>query len=158
MYEATPNPPYASSATSSDLNLQAAAQRAIEHHLPPSDDGTVSERPSGTLFLVNPTIDPETLLANAAENLASANQTAATLAFDLEDPHRAIILGIHQLIDLSALLIARAQEQVAPAANPAALPQGGNLNPCCHRAKFHNSLRIWGLRYCSREAPRTSSP
>jgi hypothetical protein len=26
--------------------------------------------------------------------------------------------------------------------NPAALPQGGNLNPPCHPAKFHNSLRL----------------
>ena len=75
-----------------------------------------AEHPTGNLFLVSPNIDTETLLANAAENLASANQMAATLAFDLEDPHRAIILGIQQLIDLSALLIDRAQEHVAPAA------------------------------------------
>nr|DAO87082.1 MAG TPA: hypothetical protein [Caudoviricetes sp.] len=26
--------------------------------------------------------------------------------------------------------------------NPAALPQGGNLNPPCHPVKFHNSLRL----------------
>ena len=43
------------------------------------------ERPNQNLFLVNPTIDPETLLANAAENLASANEMAATLAFDLDE-------------------------------------------------------------------------
>ena len=39
-------------------------------------------------------IDPETLLANAAENLASANEMAATLAFDLDDSQRAIALGM----------------------------------------------------------------
>ena len=116
MYKVTPNPPYASNAASSDPKLQAAAQRAIHHHLPPSDDAAPTERPSDNLFIVNPSTDSETLLANAAENLASANQMAANLAFDLDEPHRAILLGIQQLIDLSALLIDRAQEHVAPAA------------------------------------------
>ncbi|MBK3506473.1 DUF6124 family protein [Pseudomonas sp. MF6747] len=104
------------SASPVDPKLQAVAQRAIKHHMPPSDEAATLERSIDNLFLINPTIDTETLLANAAENLDSANQMAATLAFDLEDPHRAIILGIQQLIDLSALLIARAQDQVAPAA------------------------------------------
>lgn len=102
-----------------DAKLQTAAQRAIHHYLPQSDDTAPADHPTGNLFSVSPNIDTETLLANAAENLDSANQMAATLAFDLEDPHRAILLGIQQLIDLSALLVSRAQEQVAPAANPA---------------------------------------
>ena len=119
MYKVTPNPPHASNAEPIDAKLQAAAERAIHHYLPPSDDDAISEPAPGNLFSVSPNIDTETLLANAAENLDSANQMAATLAFDLEDPHRAIILGIQQLIDLSALLVARAQEQVAPAASPA---------------------------------------
>lgn len=119
MYKVTPNPPHASNAEPIDAKLHPAAQRAIHHYLPPSDDTAPADHPTGNLFSVSPNIDTETLLANAAENLDSANQMAATLAFDLEDPHRAIILGIQQLIDLSALLVARAQEQVAPAANPA---------------------------------------
>ncbi|MGU3307521.1 DUF6124 family protein [Pseudomonas sp. M5A4_2d] len=119
MYKVTPNPPHASNAEPTDAKLQAAAQRAIHHYLPPSDDTAPADHATNNLFLVSPNIDTETLLANAAENLDSANQMAATLAFDLEDPHRAIILGIQQLIDLSALLVARAQEQVAPAASPA---------------------------------------
>ncbi|NVZ55123.1 hypothetical protein HX797_02530 [Pseudomonas edaphica] len=102
-----------------DAKLHAAAERAIHHYLPPSDDDAISEPTPENLFRVSPNIDTETLLANAAEHLDSANQITATLAFDLEDPHRAIILGIQQLIDLSALLVARAQEQVAPAASPA---------------------------------------
>ncbi|MRJ19786.1 hypothetical protein FRT60_05410 [Pseudomonas haemolytica] len=79
-------------------------------------DAAPAERPSNNLYLVNPTIDPETLLANAAENLASANEMAATLAFDLDDSQRAIALGIQQLIELSSLLVDRAREQVAPVA------------------------------------------
>ncbi|ANF85186.1 hypothetical protein A7J50_1764 [Pseudomonas antarctica] len=103
-----------------DAKLQTAAQRAIHHYLPPSDAAAApADHPPGNLFHVSPNIDTETLLANAAENLESANQMAANLAFDLEDPHRAIILGIQQLIDLSALLVNRAQEQVAPAASQA---------------------------------------
>lgn len=119
MHKVTPNPPHASDAGPADAKLHAAAERAIHHYLPPSDDNAPADHPPGNLFSVSPNIDTETLLANAAENLDSANQMAATLAFDLEDPHRAILLGIQQLIDLSALLVARAQEQVAPAANPA---------------------------------------
>ncbi|MBI6908449.1 DUF6124 family protein [Pseudomonas palleroniana] len=87
-------------------------------HDPHVDQNTSpADQPFGNLFLVSPNIDTETLLANASENLESANQMAATLAFDLEDPHRAIVLGIQQLIDLSALLVDRAQEQAAPAAS-----------------------------------------
>ncbi|WP_411566469.1 DUF6124 family protein [Pseudomonas orientalis] len=101
-------------ASSVDAELHAAAPRAINQHLPPSDDAAPVECPSNILFLVNPTLDPETLLANAAENLAAANEMAATLAFDLDDSQRAIALGIQQLIELSSLLVNRAQEQVAP--------------------------------------------
>jgi hypothetical protein len=100
-----------------DAKLQTAAQRAIHHYLPPSDNDTPPEQPSPHLFHVSPNIDTETLLANASENLASANQMVSTLAFDLDEPHRAIALGIQQLIELSVLLVDRAQEQVAPAIN-----------------------------------------
>ena len=119
MYKVTPNPPHAPNAAPTDAKLQAAAQRAIHHYLPSSDDDAPADQPSSNLFLVSPNIDTETLLANAAENLESANQMAATLAFDLDEPHRAIVLGIQQLIDLSALLVNRALEQVAPVARTA---------------------------------------
>lgn len=99
-----------------DAELHAADQRAIHPHLPRSDNDAPVEQPNGNLFIVSPSIDTETLLANASENLASANQMAANLAFDLDESQRAIALGIQQLIELSALLVERAQEQVAPAA------------------------------------------
>lgn len=115
MYKVTPNPPHASSASSQNAKLQAAAQRAIHHYLPPDEDASPLHQPNTNLFTVTPNIDTETLLANAAENLESASQMAATLAFDVEEPHRAIVLGIQQLIELSELLVDRAQDQVAPA-------------------------------------------
>lgn len=110
------NPNVEHNNASVDPKLHTAAQRAIHHYLPQSDKAAPVEHPTTNLFSVNPNTDTETLLANAAENLASANQMAATLAFDLEEPHRAIVLGIQQLIDLGSLLVDRAQEQVAPAA------------------------------------------
>ncbi len=116
MYKVTPNPPHVSGATSSDPKLQAAAQRAIEHYLPPTEENASVERPSNPLFVVSPNIDNETLLANASENLASANEMASTLAFSLDESQRAIALGIQQLIELSALLVDRAQDQLFPAA------------------------------------------
>lgn len=119
MYKVTPNPPHVSNAEPTDARLHAAAERTIHHYLPPSDEDARVERPSNNLFSVNPNTDTETLLANASENLESANQMAATLAFDLDEPHRAIVLGIQQLIDLSSLLVDRAQEQVAPAISTA---------------------------------------
>ena len=97
-----------------DTKLHATAQRAIARDLPQSTDNAPDEHPTHNLFLVSPDIDTETLLANAAENLAAANEMAATLAFDLDDSQRAIALGIQQLIELSSLLVGRAQEQVAP--------------------------------------------
>ena len=121
MYKVTPNPPHASNAATSDAKLHAAAQRAIDHYLFPTNknDGAPAERPSNNLFLVSPNIDTETLLANASENLASAAEMATTLAFNLDESQRAIALGIQQLIELSALLVDRAQEQVAPATSTA---------------------------------------
>ncbi|OPA91247.1 hypothetical protein BFW87_19775 [Pseudomonas fluorescens] len=117
MHDETRNPNADDNTAPVDAKLQAAAQRAIHHYLPPSDEDAAEpvDPPTTHLFSVNPNTDTETLLANAAENLASANQMAATLAFDLDDSQRAIVLGIQQLIDLSALLVDRAQEQVAPA-------------------------------------------
>lgn len=103
---------------SADAKLHAAARHTIPHCLRGSDDNASAEQASGNLFLVNTSIDAETLLANAAENLASANEMAATLAFDLDDSQRAIALGIQQLIELSSLLVDRAQEQVAPVTAP----------------------------------------
>ena len=102
-----------------DTKLHATAQRAIARDLPQSTDNAPDEHPTHNLFLVSPDIDTETLLANASENLASASEMAATVAFNLDESQRSIVLGIQQLIDLSALLVDRAQDQVARVISPA---------------------------------------
>lgn len=68
-----------------------------------------------TLFNVAPNADTETLLANASETLSSARELASTLAFDLDGPQRSLVLAIHQLVEMSGLLVDRVLEQVAPA-------------------------------------------
>ncbi|WP_217493718.1 hypothetical protein, partial [Paenibacillus polymyxa] len=62
MYKVTPNPPYAPNVEPTDAKLHAAAQRAIHHYLPPSEDQDPAEQPPGNLFSVSPNIDTETLL------------------------------------------------------------------------------------------------
>ena len=113
MFKVTPNPPQAPI----DAKLHAAAQRAIDHYLHPSDGAEPAARPGGKLFSVSPGVDTETLLTNAAETLSSANEMVSNLAFELEGSQRAVALGIQQLIELSSMLADRALEQIAPAAS-----------------------------------------
>jgi hypothetical protein len=121
MHKKTRNPYVDHNTAPLDTKLHAAAQRAIDHYLFPTNknDDAPTNHPSNNLFLVSPDIDTETLLANASENLASASEMAATVAFNLDDSQRAIVLGIQQLIDLSALLVDRAQDHVARVISPA---------------------------------------
>jgi hypothetical protein len=86
----------------------------MENNTHRSADALNSE-PRVTLFGVTPTVDTETLLANASETLSSARELANTLAFDLEGPQRSLVLAIHQLVEMSGLLVDRALEHVAPA-------------------------------------------
>ncbi|MDQ0650555.1 DUF6124 family protein [Pseudomonas cedrina] len=86
----------------------------MESNTPRSAAALASE-PSAALFSVTPEADTETLLANASETLSSAREMANTLAFDLEGPQRSLVLAIHQLVEMSGLLVDRALEQVAPA-------------------------------------------
>ncbi|KAF1032611.1 MAG: hypothetical protein GAK37_00421 [Pseudomonas sp.] len=67
-----------------------------------------------TLFSVTPDADTETLLVNASETLSGAREMAGNLAFDLEGPERSLVLAIHQLIEMSGLLVDRALDQVVP--------------------------------------------
>ncbi|MDT9630821.1 DUF6124 family protein [Pseudomonas marginalis] len=82
---------------------------------PPRDTDYLSPEPPVTLFNVTPNADKETLLAHASETLNSVREMASTLAFDLDGPQRSLVLAIHQLVEMSGLLVDRALEQVAPA-------------------------------------------
>jgi hypothetical protein len=109
MKKNSPNPPDNSR---NDIRLQAAANRAIDHYLRPESPQPAPEPPA-TLFSVTPRADTQTLLVNASETLNSAREMASTLAFDLDGSQRSLLLAVHQLVEMSGLLVDRALEQVA---------------------------------------------
>ncbi|VVN90189.1 DUF6124 family protein [Pseudomonas fluorescens] len=119
MVKVTPDPPETENGFYESLDssrLHEAAQRALDHCLPPASDKSrhADARPVN-IFAVVPGLNTETLLANACETLASANVLASDLAFDVEGSCRNVALAIQQMIELSQLLVNEALEQVAPA-------------------------------------------
>ncbi|MCU1771500.1 DUF6124 family protein [Pseudomonas sp. 13B_3.2_Bac1] len=69
---------------------------------------------SSTMFLVNPSIDTETLLAHAYESLASASAMASNFANELSGLQRSTALAIQQIIMLAELAVNRALDRVDP--------------------------------------------
>lgn len=88
--------------------LHEAAERALDHYLNPA----ATPRKPGTMFIVNPELDTETLLAHACESLASANVMAMDLVDHLEGSSRNSLLGIAQVIMLGELAVNRALEML----------------------------------------------
>ncbi|WP_395610495.1 DUF6124 family protein [Pseudomonas sp. B22129] len=67
----------------------------------------ITPNPPTSLFTVAENIDPETLLVQASETLASLNALTTDLAFELEGSHRQKLLASQQLIALGELLVER---------------------------------------------------
>ncbi|WP_415759138.1 DUF6124 family protein [Pseudomonas sp. LT1P18] len=109
MFKVTPNPPDAdpiSPYESSDSNkLNEAAERALDHHFPPADPKPPKR--NGQLFSVSPGINPETLLANASEDLLSISAIAANLADDVDGSRRSVALALSRMADGVHLLVER---------------------------------------------------
>ncbi|MCG6573471.1 hypothetical protein EGM97_01980 [Pseudomonas sp. AF32] len=107
MIKETPNPPKpASTFPYGDYapeKLKEAADRAMDHYLKP-DDSDSEPNPSTQLFTVTDGVNPEVMLANLSETLASANAMLSDLAFDLEGSRRHVALGVAQMIELGTLL------------------------------------------------------
>ncbi|MHC8381127.1 DUF6124 family protein [Pseudomonas sp. LB3P14] len=78
------------------------------------DFRSVNPRTPGTLFIVNPELDTETLPAHACESLASANVMTMDLADQMEGPSRNSLLGIAQIIMLGELAVNRALDNIDP--------------------------------------------
>jgi hypothetical protein len=64
------------------------------------------------MFIVNPELDTQTLLAHACESLASANVMALDLADHMEGTSRNALLGIAQVIMLGELAVNRALDRI----------------------------------------------
>jgi hypothetical protein len=109
MFKVTPNPPDAdpiSPYESPDSNkLNEAAERALDHHFPPADPKPPKR--NGQLFSVCSGIHPETLLANASEDLLSISAIAANLADDVDGSRRSVALALSRMADGVHLMVER---------------------------------------------------
>ncbi|WP_395601871.1 DUF6124 family protein [Pseudomonas sp. A1230] len=88
-----------------------AIKRALDFYLCPDP---VKPRQPSTMFLVNPNVDTESLLAHACESLASASAAASNFANELSGLQRSTVLGIQQIIMLAELAVNRALDRVDP--------------------------------------------
>lgn len=114
MFKVTPNPPDTDPASpyeSLDSNkLHEAAERALDHHFPPSDKKPPKHK--GQLFSVCPDINTEALLANASEDLLSISAIATDLADQVPGSNRSIALALSRMADGVYLLVDRALDHL----------------------------------------------
>ena len=118
MFKVTPNPPDSDPAspyeTLESKKPHVTAERALDYHLEPDVPNMENPRTPGTMFIVNPELDTETLLAHACESLASANVMTMDLADHMDGPRRNTLLGIAQVIMLGELAVNRALDRLDP--------------------------------------------
>ncbi|MCW8277944.1 hypothetical protein IMF27_22175 [Pseudomonas sp. PCH199] len=118
MFKVTPNPPDTDPTspyeTLDSKRPHEAAERDFDDHLKPEPPIMDIPRTPGTMSIVNPELDTETLLAHACESLASANVMTMDLADHMEGPRRNSLLGIAQIIMLGELAVNRALDQLDP--------------------------------------------
>ncbi|MDY4299824.1 DUF6124 family protein [Pseudomonas salmasensis] len=72
------------------------------------------DTPPTTLFTLIPDVSTETLLANSYETVCSVSTLLLDLSDDLTGKHRDVALAIHQLSELSVLLVGKAMDQHTP--------------------------------------------
>ncbi|WP_339416792.1 MULTISPECIES: DUF6124 family protein [unclassified Pseudomonas] len=82
----------------------------------------ITPNPPATLFTIAPNIDPETLLIQASETLASLDAIITDLAFELDGLTRQKLLGSQQLVVLGGLLIERVLVTLASTADAQPFP------------------------------------
>ena len=118
MFKVTPNPPDTDPASPYEglgsNKLNDAAERALDFHFPSAADIKATPRTPDSMFIVNPELSVETLLAHVCESLASANVMTMDLADHTEGPGRNTLLGIAQVIMLGELAVNRALDQLDP--------------------------------------------
>jgi hypothetical protein len=88
-----------------------AIKRALDFYLSPEP---LKPRQPSTMFLVNPGVDTESLLAHAYESLACTSAMASNFAGELGGLQRSTALAIQQIIMLAELAVNRALDRVDP--------------------------------------------
>ncbi|MFJ2712376.1 DUF6124 family protein [Pseudomonas sp. NPDC087346] len=117
MFKATPNPPDTDpipyDPALDPLKIKDATDRAINFYLylsPGSLKVSIPSTPlrkSRRIFLIDLTVDEETLLVEACESLAAASDMARDIGSALDDSQRRAMLMLHQVIMLSELMVNR---------------------------------------------------
>jgi hypothetical protein len=74
----------------------------------------VTTSPPTTLFTVTPNTSTETLLINSYETVSAVSTLLLDLSNDLSGKQRDVALAIHQLSELSVLLVGKAMDQHTP--------------------------------------------
>ena len=119
MDKIVPDPPYEPTPLEQTIRAddlaknREAIKRALDFYLCPQPD---KAHPPSTMFLIQPEIDTETLLAHACESLASASAAASNFANELGGTQRNTVLGIQQIIMLAELAVSRALDRLDPQA------------------------------------------
>jgi hypothetical protein len=113
MFKVTPNPPDTDPASPYESldskKLHEAAERALDHHFPPTQK---KPKRTGQLFSVCPDIDTEALLSNASEDLLSISAIAADLADHVQGPSRSVALALSRMADGVHLLVDQALDHL----------------------------------------------
>lgn len=112
MFKVTPNPPDIDpvpyDASLDPKKLKEAADRALNFYLNPGAPKTqIRSRKPGNIFLIDPTVDDETLLVQACESLAAASDMASDIAGAMEGSQRNTMMVLQQVIMLSELVVNR---------------------------------------------------
>jgi hypothetical protein len=94
-----------------------AVDRALDFYLKPTPAKSAAMQAPGTIFVVAPDVDNETLLAHACESLASAGAMASEFAGGLEGVSRKAMLALQQVIMLSELAVSRVLDNVGSTRN-----------------------------------------
>ena len=110
MFKITPNPPETDPAPH-DPALESqktkdAVDRALDFYLAPEAPKYFPPK-TRPIYMVDPTLDDETLLVEACESLSSANAVAGNIANSVSGPERKPLLALQQLIMLNELLVNR---------------------------------------------------
>ncbi|WP_448646831.1 DUF6124 family protein [Pseudomonas mohnii] len=113
MLKTTPNPP------DTDPALHSRNPDPENHHeptdrIPSAADIRATPRKPCSMFIVDPELDTESLLAHACESLASANVMTLDLADRTQGTSRNTLLGIAQVIMLGELAVNRALDRLDP--------------------------------------------
>ncbi|AHZ71628.1 hypothetical protein OU5_4549 [Pseudomonas mandelii JR-1] len=89
-----------------------AMKRALDYYLDPPERYIEKPRQPSTMFVVDPDVDSESLLAHACESLASASVMSSDFATSLEGPQRHTLMAIQQVIMLAELAVNRVLDRV----------------------------------------------